>query len=89
MTAGQFWDEDPWLAEAYREAAEYQAQRKSWEMWLQGVYVCNAVSTALGLSLIHIFYTWLELRIQCAFHSPVEFLLWFLPLTFPPFCNIL
>ena len=38
MTAGQFWDEDPWLAEAYREAAEYQAQRKSWEMWLQGVY---------------------------------------------------
>ena len=48
MTAGQFWDEDPWLAEAYREAAEYQAQRKSWEMWLQGVYFFNAVSTALG-----------------------------------------
>ena len=43
MTAGQFWDEDPWLAEAYREAAEYQAQRKSWEMWLQGVYFFNAV----------------------------------------------
>ena len=31
MTAGQFWDEGPWLAAAYREAMEYQAQRKSWK----------------------------------------------------------
>ncbi len=48
MTASQFWDEDPWLAAAYREASEYQAERKSWEMWLQGVYNYHAVATALG-----------------------------------------
>ena len=48
MTAAEFWDGDPWLAAAYREAARLQNQRKSEEMWLQGLYVYNALSTALG-----------------------------------------
>lgn len=48
MTAAEFWDGDPWLAAAYRESAQLRIQRKSEEMWLQGLYVCNAVSAALG-----------------------------------------
>ena len=48
MTAGQIWDEDPRLADAYREAAEYHAQCNFWDMWLQGVFFFISVSTALG-----------------------------------------
>lgn len=48
MTAAEFWDGDPWLAAAYRESARISNQRKSEEMWLQGLYFYNALSTALS-----------------------------------------
>ena len=48
MTAAEFWDGDPWLAAAYRESARICNQRKSEEMWLQGLYIYNAISTAMG-----------------------------------------
>lgn len=48
MSAGQFWEEDPWLAEAYRKANDLNRQRVSFEAWLQGVYIFEAVSTAIG-----------------------------------------
>lgn len=47
MTADQFWHGEPELAAAYRRAAEIQNQRKSEEMWLQGLYFFQAVSTSL------------------------------------------
>lgn len=48
MTADQFWEEDPWLAAAYRRANDLKNQHKSEEMWMQGLYVYNAFSVALG-----------------------------------------
>lgn len=43
MSAEQFWEQDPWLVKAYRDANKLSIQRKSEEMWLQGLYIHNAV----------------------------------------------
>lgn len=51
MTADQFWEGDPWLAAAYRRANELSAQKKSEEMWLQGLYIHNAVGVVVGNAL--------------------------------------
>lgn len=51
MTADQFWNDDPWLAAAYREADKLCRQRKSEEMWLQGLYIHNAVGVVVGNAL--------------------------------------
>lgn len=48
MTHNEFWYGDPWLAATYREAHAMRSEMKSQEMWLQGVYFYNALSTALG-----------------------------------------
>lgn len=51
MTAAQFWEDDPWLTAAYRRASELTSQRRSEEMWLQGLYIHNAVGTVVGNAL--------------------------------------
>ena len=51
MTAAQFWDEDPWLVSAYREAQRIRQQRKSDDMWLQGLYIHNAIGAVVGTAL--------------------------------------
>ncbi len=51
MTAGQFWEEDPWLAAAYRQANLLNSQRRSEEMWLQGLYNYNAFAAIVGNAL--------------------------------------
>lgn len=51
MTADQFWEQDPWLAAAYRETDSLRNQRKSEEMWLQGLYIYNAVGTVVSNAL--------------------------------------
>lgn len=48
MSYGDYWYGDVWMIEAVREADKRNRQRKSEEMWLQGVYVFNAVSAALA-----------------------------------------
>ena len=48
MTADQFWDDDPWLAAAYRKANEIRTQRLSEEMWLQGLYNYHAFAVAVS-----------------------------------------
>lgn len=48
MTARQFWEQDVWLAKAYRDANTLSIERRNQELWLQGLYNFNAVSTALG-----------------------------------------
>ena len=48
MTYEQFWEGDVWLAEDYFRANQISAQRKSEEMWLQGLYFYHGVSVALG-----------------------------------------
>lgn len=48
MSCAQFWEQDPWLAAAYREANDLARQRRSEEMWMQGLYNFHAFSTALS-----------------------------------------
>ena len=43
MTPEQFWDGDPYLAKYYRQADEMRVERKNQELWLQGLYVYEAL----------------------------------------------
>lgn len=43
MTYEQFWEGDPILAKCYREADEIKAERKNQELWLQGMYIYEAL----------------------------------------------
>ena len=46
-----FWNGDVWLAAVYYRAHQLAVQRKSEEMWLQGLYNFAAVSVAVGNAL--------------------------------------
>lgn len=46
----EFWDYPYYAAVAYLEAAEYRKERKNYELWLQGLYVNNAVGSALAMA---------------------------------------
>lgn len=43
MTYEQFWDGDPHLAKYYRQADELKTERKNQELWLQGLYMYEAL----------------------------------------------
>ena len=43
MTEGQYWNGDPALVKAYRKAEEHRMQQKNTELWLQGMYVYEAI----------------------------------------------
>ena len=43
MTDEQFWDGDPHLAKYYRQADELRIERRNQELWLQGLYVYEAM----------------------------------------------
>ena len=43
MTEEQFWDSDPYLAKYYRKADELRNERKNQELWLQGMYIYEAL----------------------------------------------
>lgn len=43
MTYDQYWNDDPSLVRAYRKAAELNAERKNQELWLQGMYIYEAL----------------------------------------------
>ena len=43
MTYKQFWEDDPMLAKYYRKADELRTDRKNQELWLQGLYVYEAI----------------------------------------------
>ena len=44
MTYEQFWDGDPMLCKYYREAEEIRNEKKNQELWLQGMYVYEAIA---------------------------------------------
>lgn len=44
MTYDQFWNDDPMLAKYYREAEEIRKEIRNQELWLQGLYVYEAIS---------------------------------------------
>ena len=43
MTYDQFWNDDCMLVKYYREAEEIRKERKNQELWLQGMYIYDAV----------------------------------------------
>lgn len=46
MTYDQFWNDDPMLVKYYRKAAEIEVDRKNQELWLQGMYIYDALCCA-------------------------------------------
>lgn len=43
MSEEQYWDRDSTLVVSYRKAEEIRSNRKNQELWLQGVYVYDAL----------------------------------------------
>ena len=43
MTYEQYWEGDPSLTKYYRKAYEMQRNRKNEELWLQGMYIYEAL----------------------------------------------
>ena len=43
MTPEQYWDGDPALAKYYRKAHELQRKRRNEDLWLQGMYIYEAL----------------------------------------------
>lgn len=48
MTYEQFWDGDPALVIAYRKADDMRRKRENTMLWLQGIYVAEALSSTVG-----------------------------------------
>lgn len=48
MTAEQYWDESPGLVKAYKQADEIRRRRMNEELWLQGIYVAEALNATVG-----------------------------------------
>jgi hypothetical protein len=44
MTEAQYWEGDSTLVIAYREAEEIRRERKNQELWLQGMYIYDAIN---------------------------------------------
>lgn len=48
MTWTQFWIDEPELAIAYRKAEVIRKRRKNEELWLEGMYVAEALNATVG-----------------------------------------
>lgn len=44
MTEEQYWDKDCMLTKYYREADDIRKERMNQELWLQGMYIYDAIS---------------------------------------------
>ena len=49
MTYDEFWNQDVRLVEIYRRAAELRDKRRNQELWLQGMYIYEALCDASPL----------------------------------------
>lgn len=49
MTYDEFWNQDVSLAEVYREANELRDRKRNQELWLQGMYIYEALCDASPL----------------------------------------
>lgn len=43
MSYEQYWDDDPWLVRAYRKAYELKQEITNQNLWLQGMYIYEAL----------------------------------------------
>ena len=49
MTYDEFWNQDVRLVDVYRKAAELRDKRRNQELWLQGMYIYEALCDASPL----------------------------------------
>ena len=49
MTYDEFWNQDVKLVEVYRKAMELREKRRNQELWLQGMYIYEALCDASPL----------------------------------------
>lgn len=49
MTYDEFWNQDVQMVEIYRKAAELRDKRRNQELWLQGMYIYEALCDASPL----------------------------------------
>ena len=47
MTYSEYWEKTPYLAVSYRKAYELKTESKNRDAWWQGVYVHEAVASAI------------------------------------------
>lgn len=52
MSVDEFWNQDPKLAEVYRDAYETKLRIQNENMWLQGAYVYHALCSASPMFLV-------------------------------------
>lgn len=50
MTYEQFWYGEPSLCKAYRDLNKLRIEQRNQELWMQGLYIYDAVSAALSNS---------------------------------------
>lgn len=48
MTYEQYWEGDPWMVRAYAQAYILKRRVENENAWIQGSYIANAVSIAIG-----------------------------------------
>lgn len=48
MTYEQYWYDDPKMVIAYREAFLLKRRMENENMWLQGMYICEALQSVIG-----------------------------------------
>lgn len=49
MTYEQYWYGDVWMVEAYRNADKFKKQRTNEQLWIQGMYIYEAICDASPL----------------------------------------
>lgn len=48
MSHEQYWDDDPWLADIFRQAHNLKVEMRNQELWLQGLYIHNAFNVVIA-----------------------------------------
>lgn len=50
QTPDEYWNGDPDLVKAYRQAFNIRLEQRNNELWLQGLYILDALSVVIGNS---------------------------------------
>jgi len=60
MTTDEYWEGDPYLARSFYKAHRLKVEMRNQELWLQGWYNHNAVSTAISNAFSKRTYKYIE-----------------------------
>lgn len=64
MTPEQYWEGDPYLVRAYYKAHKLRIEQRNQELWLQGLYIYDAVAAVVGSALSKRNYKYREKPIE-------------------------